>query len=100
MGILEDAALTAGETKVERFNRLLPDFGNSIINDSLCAGFKIVVNDNDLNTIIFDGKALKAGGKLQEVHREIGRRYLEFMHSCGITDEDFEKSSGSISWEI
>lgn len=100
MGVLEDAALAAGETKVERFNRLVVEFGNEVVASGLCPSFKIKEIKGDINLILFNGIQLGEEGLLESTHRKISEKYFELMHNCGITDEDFEKSKGGMSWEV
>lgn len=98
--ILNNPAMLETKTGIEKYNRLLVDFGAHIVSSGFYPGFKIIENNNDLNTILFDGKQLNAEGKLDIIHREIGKEFITFMRSCGITDDEFDKSLGGMSWEI
>lgn len=98
--ILNNPAMLETKTGIEKYNKLLPGFGEHIVGSGLCPAFKIIENNNDLNTILFDGKQLNAEGKLDIIHREIGKEFITFMRSCGITDDEFDKLRGGMSWEI
>lgn len=94
------AASICNESKINKFNRLLPVFGNKIVESGVCQGFKIQEFSGDLNLIVFDGRELKSDGTLRATHRRVFEDFKQLLSECEITDEDFENTKGGMSWEV
>lgn len=87
------------EDKFSKFKRLVTELADTLVKEGVCSGYTLEYEEGGIIPLLtLDARPLKYGQVGNEKHRAVAKRYFDLMHSCGITDEEFEYAKGGFHW--
>lgn len=87
------------EDKFAKFRRLVVKLADALVEEGVCNGYTLEDEEGGTMPLLtLDARPLKYGQVGNEKHRAVAKRYFDLMHSCGITDEEFEYAKGGFHW--
>ena len=85
------------ETKYDKFNSAVESFAKELVSEGLCYDFTVYSNPGDINEVVLCIRPISDVLPFEK-HKEVTDRYHELMNSYGITEDEYDKSHGSLRW--
>ena len=92
--------MSSGEDKFNRFNNLMSIFGNEMMKEGVCNGYRIVKQKGKINMLYLDGRPYHYDELPEDMRKSVVQRFHDLMYSCGITDDEYDESYGGLDWDL